>query len=62
MSGSGELTGITSAITAVMSGAFDWVSVVIDKITSEPLLLVAVLIPFVSIGIGLLKKLLTVKS
>lgn len=53
---------ITDGISDIMSTAFDWVSLVIDKITEEPILLFAVLIPFVSIGISLLKKLLTVKS
>lgn len=52
----------TDAISTIMESALDWVSLVIGKISDEPLLLLAVLIPFVSIGISLLKKLLTVKS
>lgn len=53
---------LTDSISAIMDSALDWVSLVLAKISEEPLLLLAVLIPFVSIGIGLLKKLLTVKS
>lgn len=59
---SGFFDEITDGITAVMSACFDWVSVAINKITEEPLLLFVVLIPFVSIGVSLLKKLIHVKS
>lgn len=53
---------LTSSITSIFTACLSWVSLVIDTITSEPLLILSVLVPFVSIGIGLLKKLLTVKS
>ena len=53
---------LTDSISTIFSACLDWVSTVIDKITEEPFLLLVVLVPFVSIGIGLLKKLLTVKS
>lgn len=56
------IENLTQAISDIFSACLDWVSLVIDKITEEPFLLLVVLIPFVSIGIGLLKKLLTVKS
>lgn len=57
-----DIDGLTGAVTAILDAAFDWVSITITKISEEPLLLFCVLIPFVSLGISLLKKLLTVKS
>jgi len=57
-----DIDGLTEAVTSILDAAFDWVSMTINKISEEPLLLLCVLIPFVSLGISLLKKLLTVKS
>lgn len=56
------IEALTGNVTEVFSACLTWVSLVIDTIASEPLLLMSVLVPFVSIGVGLLKKLLTVKS
>ena len=53
---------LTGAVTTILSACMSWVSTTLTKISEEPLLLFVVLIPFVSIGINLLKKLLTVKS
>lgn len=56
------MEALTGGISEIMGAALDWVSLVLDKISEEPLLLLAVLVPFVSLGISLLRKLLTVKS
>lgn len=59
---SDAISDFADIITVIFSKCLSWVSLVIDTIEEEPLLLLCILIPFVSIGIGLLKKLLTVKS
>lgn len=49
-------------VSVVITKSLGFVSTVISTIEEEPLLLTVVLIPFVSIGVSILKKLLTVKS
>lgn len=61
-SGSGEITGIMSQAGEVVTGVFDWVSTAIDAITSNPLILMCCLLPFVGMGVALLRKLLKVKA
>lgn len=56
------IENLTDVIGVVISSALSWVSTVISAITDNALLAICVLIPFVSLGIALLKKLLTVKS
>lgn len=61
-SGSGEITGIMGQAGEVVTGVFGWVSTAIDAITSNPLILMCVLLPFVGMGVALLRKLLKVKA
>ena len=56
------MSDLTTAISTILTACMSWVSTVIDKISEEPLLMLSVLVPFVSLGISLLKKLLSVKS
>lgn len=53
------LTTVTSAISAVFTAAIGMVSEVVDTITSNPLLLFFVAIPFVGIGIGIFRRLVS---
>lgn len=62
MSGSGEITGIMRNAGEVVTGAFDWVSTAVDAITSNPLILMVTLLPFVGLGITLVRKLLKTKA
>lgn len=53
---------LTGNITTIFNACTTWVGTVINTIEEYPLLLLSVLIPFVSIGISLLKKLIHVKN
>ena len=59
---SSAVEDLLDIVSVILSKCTSFVSTVISTIEEEPLLLTVVLIPFVSIGINLLKKLLTVKS
>ena len=61
-SGSGAITGIMSSAGEVVTGAFGWVSTAIDAITSNPLILMSCLLPFIGVGISLVRKLLRTKA
>lgn len=67
------MSTIISAITDVIKAVFvgdptattpvpSWISIVVSTITSNPIILFAVLIPFVGIGIGLLRRLFKTKA
>lgn len=56
------ITQIISAITEIIAAAFGWVGDAIDVIEANPILLFAVLIPFVGIGISLLRRLFKSKA
>ena len=59
---SSAVEGFLDIVSVVITKSLGFVSTVISTIEEEPLLLTVVLIPFVSIGVSILKKLLTVKS
>ena len=50
------IENLTDVIGIVISSALSWVSTVISVITDNALLAICVLIPFISLGIALLKK------
>lgn len=39
-----------------------WISTIISTITSNPLILLAVIIPFIGLGIGLLRRLISIRT
>lgn len=53
---------ILAAITSIITAALGWVGDVVDVIEANPILLFAVLIPFVGIGISLLRRLFKSKA
>lgn len=53
---------ILDAIGAIITAALGWVGDVIDVIEANPILLFAILIPFVGIGISLLRRLFKSKA
>ena len=59
---SGAITGIMEQAGEVVTGAFGWVSTAISAITSNPLILMCVLLPFVGLGISLVRKLIKTKA
>lgn len=62
------ITAITEMITTIFSGTTGtnaqsgWISIVVDTITGNPLILMAVVLPFVGLGIGLLRRLFGTKA
>lgn len=60
---------ITDLINAIFVGdptastpVPSWISTIISTITSNPLILIAVLVPFVGLGIGLLRRLIGTRA
>lgn len=53
---------ILTAITDIITAALGWVGDVIDVIEANSILLFAVLIPFVGVGISLLRRLFKSKA
>lgn len=53
---------VIQAITDIITAALGWVGDVVDVIEENPILLFAVLIPFVGIGISLLRRLFKSKA
>lgn len=67
------LAQILTAIGDIIEAAFvgdptattpvpSWISTVVSTITSNPLILIAVILPFVGLGIGLLRRLFSTKA
>ena len=54
------MTELLSTITEVFTAAISWVGTVATTITSEPLLLVGIVLGFVGIGVGLFRRMLNV--
>ncbi len=52
------MTSVISGITEIVEAGVQWVGSAADVVAGNPLLLFGVLVPFVGIGIGLLKRLL----
>ena len=55
------LTQIISALTEIFTAVIGYVGTVATTITSQPLLLIFVLIPIIGLGVGLFKRLLNVQ-
>ena len=69
------MSAIINAITNIINAAFvgspanggtpavpSWISTAVTTITSNPLILIAVVLPFVGLGIGLLKRLFSARA
>lgn len=52
-----SLSSILSSITSVVNSAITWTSSFVSFITGNPLVLVFVILAFVGLGVGLLKRL-----
>lgn len=55
------LTQIISALTEIFTAVIGYVGTVATTITSNPLLLIFVLIPIIGLGVGLFRRLLNVQ-
>lgn len=52
------MSGIITDVTAIVTASVGWVGQFLTVITENPLLLMFVIVPFVGLGIGLLKRLI----
>lgn len=62
MESSVTISSILSDIGSIVTAAFSWVGDAVDAITDSPLIMIAVILPFVGLGIGLLKRLLSARA
>lgn len=53
-----SMSAILADITSIVTSATSWMTQVVDFITSNPVILLGVLVPFVGLGIGLVRRLL----
>lgn len=51
---------IVSSVTTLVSEAVKWIGSFVDVITSNPLILTFVIVSFVGLGVGLIKRLVRV--
>lgn len=54
------MSGFLSDAGLVVTAALGWVTQVVDVITSEPMLLMFAILPLVSLGISLVRRLLRI--
>lgn len=55
------MADIVSAISSLFTAAIGWVSTVATTISGEPLLLVFAILPLVGLGVGLFKRLISIR-
>lgn len=53
------LAEVLSACTSVVTEAISWVSAMVTCITSNPLLLIFVVVAFVGLGVGLIRRIIS---
>lgn len=59
------MSALVAAVSALVTGAISWMSEYIQAITAsgnEMLLLCCVAVPLVGLGVGLVKRLITIKA
>ena len=54
------MEAIITSVTSIVTAAAGWVGTFVDTVTAEPLLLMFAIIPVVGLGVGLLRRLLSV--
>lgn len=54
----GTMAAIIADITSVVTAAISWVGSFVTTITSNPLILLFVIVAFVGLGVGLLSRLI----
>lgn len=55
------MTALISSVTEIFNAAIGWAGTVGTTITSTPLLLMFVVLPLVGLGVGLFKRLLSIR-
>lgn len=54
------MADIISAVGSVVTAAVGWISSFVGVITSNPIILIGVIISFVGLGVGLIKRLMRI--
>lgn len=54
-----SMAGILSTISSVVTSAISWIGSFVGAITSNPLLLLFVVVAFVGLGVGLIKRIIS---
>lgn len=62
MESSVTISSILSHIGSIITAALGWVGDVVDVIMDSPIIMIAVFVPFVGLGIGLLKRMLSARA
>lgn len=52
------MASILSDVTLFVTEAIDWITAFVGVITAQPLLLMFVIVAFVGLGVGLIKRLI----
>lgn len=52
------MAAILSAITSIVTEAITWITSFVGAITGQPLLLLFVIIAFVGLGVGLIRRII----
>ena len=53
-----DVSGILAIVTSVVTEAIKWIGQFVTCITSQPLLLMFVVITFVGLGVGLIRRII----
>lgn len=58
------MSALITSITSIVTAAFGWVTTAVSTITAtgNELLLMAVVVPFVGLGVGLLRRLIGTRA
>lgn len=58
------MSALITSITSIVTAAFGWVTTAVSTITASgnELLLMAVVVPFVGLGVGLLRRLIGTRA
>lgn len=54
------MADILSQVTAFVTESIDWINAFVNVIVSQPLLLMFVIVSFVGLGVGLIKRLVRI--
>lgn len=58
MTATSTVSALITDVTAIVSGATDWIGTFVGCITDNPLILMFVLFGFIGTGVGLIKRLM----
>lgn len=54
------MADILSQVTAIVTESIEWITLFVNAITAQPLLMLFVVTSFVGLGVGLIKRLIRI--